>query len=101
MSVSGLLMCILQVYFVDYGFVEVLTNKDLRELDIKKRTLSCCAIKCHLADIVSTGSSDPLHWSATACEYVLSEVKNKTLYIKREVSAQTINSRLSLDNLSK
>ncbi|XP_046560224.1 RING finger protein 17-like [Haliotis rubra] len=97
--ISEMLEDKMKVYFVDFGFVEILTSADLRVLDIKMRTLSCCAIQCHLADIVSAGSSDPLQWSATACEFMAEEVKNKTLYIKKEGDLEDESRGLPIDLL--
>ncbi|XP_067674654.1 RING finger protein 17-like isoform X2 [Haliotis asinina] len=97
--ISEMLEDKMKVYFVDFGFVELLTSADLRVLDFKMRTLSCCAIRCHLADIVSAGSADPLQWSATACEFMAEAVKDKTLYIKKEGDLEDESRGLPIDLL--
>ena len=73
------------MYFVDYGFVENVTSSDLRVLGKNERGLPCQALCCHLADVVSAGSTDPNKWSQTACEYMKEVIGDKTLYIKRKV----------------
>ncbi|XP_048239556.1 RING finger protein 17-like isoform X2 [Haliotis rufescens] len=89
----------IKVYLVDFGLVDTLTSADLRVLDVKMRAPNCCAIQCHLADIVSAGCADPLQWSATACEFMAEMVKNKTLYIKKEGDMENERRSLPIDLL--
>ena len=73
----------LQVFMLDYGFTEIVTTSNIRNIlrqFRKERAFSFC---CHLADLIPAGGMN--EWSKTAIELMKSEIQNKKLYLHKRV----------------
>ena len=75
----------IQVYMVDYGFTVQVSVKSLRCLTREHLRIDTIGFKCHLADIMPAG--DVTKWSRTACEFMLDEMKDKKLFVKKRVGS--------------
>ncbi|KAL4233198.1 Ring finger protein [Mactra antiquata] len=70
---------LVEVFMLDYGFTEVITTSNLRQIVRQYRKQRCFAFLCKLADVTPAGGMK--EWSKTACEYMQDQTTNRTLLL--------------------
>ncbi|KAL8579491.1 hypothetical protein ACOMHN_025444 [Nucella lapillus] len=73
---------LLEVKLVDYGHVELLPPANLRPLQNAHAQLSFFAERCHISDLVPSGTTDRTKWSKTATEFVSRMIGPRDVYIR-------------------
>ncbi|XP_076467185.1 RING finger protein 17-like [Babylonia areolata] len=70
-----------EVSLVDYGHIDMIPQRNLKPLKKVHGRKECFAERCHIADLMPTGTTDKTRWSQTAMEAVSKMIGHNRTFV--------------------